>query len=247
MRLTAFLGAMCTAASVQFACAADLVTKAPMYPQAPAILYSWTGFYVGGNIGYGWDNIDDTTNSLTGDFPQSTISGKANGVFGGGQVGYNYIFNPSFLIGVEADLDAADLSGSHSECIQPSRCAQTNNKIHWFDTVRGRIGYVQSNLLLFVTGGVALVHTSTNRTLTAALIPAALGQSVRVSNTDVGWTVGGGVEYGFAPRWSVNLEYRYIQFDTGRDFIFTVPAANVHVDSTDHINTVRIGLNYHFN
>ncbi len=61
----------------------------------PAPLYNWW-FYIGGNLGYGWDNIDDTTSSLTGDFPQSAISSKANGVFAGWQIG---MFNPNFLIG----------------------------------------------------------------------------------------------------------------------------------------------------
>ncbi len=245
MRLAALLGAMCSVVSVQLACAADLATKPSPYP--PSLLYHWTGFYVGGNIGYGWDNIDDTTSSLNGSFPTSTISSEANGVFGGGQVGYNYMLNPNFLIGIEADLDAADLSVSHGECIEPSRCAQTDSKVDWLATVRGRMGYVQNDWLLFATGGVAWVDARTTRTLTAAVNPAALGQADTVSGTNVGWTVGGGVEYGFAPNWSVNLEYRYIQVDTGRDFIYNVPAANVHVDSTDHINTVRIGLNYHFN
>lgn len=212
----------------------------------PAPLYNWTGFYIGGNVGYGWDNIDDTTSSLTGDFPQSAISSKANGVFGGGQIGYNYMFNPNFLVGFEADLDTAHLSGSHSECIQPSRCAQTDFKIGWFGTVRSRLGYVQDNWLFFATGGAAWVNKSTTRTLTAAINPAAVGQSNTASETDAGWAAGGGIEYGFAPRWSVKLEYRYIQVGRGLDFIYTVSAANVHIDSTDHINTVRIGLDYRF-
>lgn len=245
MRLAALLGAMCSVVSVQLACAADLATKPP--PYSPSLHYHWTGFYVGGNIGYGWDNIDDTTSSINGNFPTSTTSSEANGVFGGGQVGYNYMLNPNFLIGIEADLDAADLSVSHGECIEPSRCAQTDSKLDWFATVRGRMGYVQNDWLLFATGGVAWVDARTTRTLTAGLNPAALGQADTVSGTNIGWTVGGGVEYGFAPNWSVNLEYRYIQVDTGRDFIYTVPAADVHVDTTDHINTVRVRLNYHFN
>jgi outer membrane immunogenic protein len=157
------------------------------------------------------------------------------------------MLNPNLLIGVEADLDWANLSASHDECIEPFRCAHTEHKGRWFGTVRGRLGYAQNNWLLFATGGVAWVNRRAVRTLTAAVNPAALGETDTVSGTDAGWTVGGGIEYGFAPNSSLNLEYRYMQVDTGGDFIYSVSAANVHIESTDHINTLRIGLNYHFN
>ena len=246
MRVTILLGAACAVVSVQLACAADLGTKAPVYQAPPPLLYNWSGFYVGANIGYGWNNIDNTTSSLTTGAVDSTVSSERAGVFGGGQIGYNYLINPNFLIGIEADLGAADLTGSYSDCIDAFRCQHTESKNDWFGTLRGRIGYVQNNWLLFATGGVAWVHGTATRTLTAAVNPALIGQSRSASGTDIGWMVGGGVEYAFAPNWSVNVEYRYMQVDTGRDFLYSASIADVHVDATDHISTVRIGLNYHF-
>lgn len=122
-----------------------------------------------------------------------------------------------------------------------------DGKNDWFGTVRGRVGYVQNNWLLFATGGVAWVHGTSSRTITVATNPALVGEAATASGTNAGWTVGGGVDYGFVPNWSVNLEYRYMQVDTGCDFIYSVPAPNRHIDATEHINTVRLGVNYHFN
>jgi outer membrane immunogenic protein len=106
---------------------------------------------------------------------------------------------------------------------------------------------VQNNWLLFVTGGVAWVHETTTRRITAATNLDLLGEAATASGTDTGWTVGGGVEYGFAPNWSVNLEYRYMQVDTGHDYNYSDAVADRHIDTTEHINAVRFGVNYHFN
>ncbi len=104
---------------------------------------------------------------------------------------------------------------------------------------------MQNSWLLFASGVVAWLNRNTVRTLTSGLNPVALGQMDTVTHTDAGWTVGGGIEYGFAPNWSVDVEYRYLQIDTGGEFVYSVPAADVHTNST--LSTVRIGINYHFN
>ena len=100
----------------QISYAADLPVKAPAYTApAPVALYNWNGFYVGGNVGYGWDKIDSTsTNVATGE--QTSASSNRNGVFGSSEVGYNWQFNPNFLLGVEGDIDAANLTGSSDGC-----------------------------------------------------------------------------------------------------------------------------------
>ena len=246
MRLAALLGATCAIVTVQLACAADLPVKAP--PLAPApLLYNWNGFYVGGHIGYGWSKIDSTGTSISTGVVESNTSNDRNGLFLGGQVGYNFMVNPNFLVGVEGDFDGSDITGTNSNCTDATHCASSDGKNSWFATLRGRLGYVQNNWLIFATGGAAWVHGSATRTITASPNPALVGAVASASGTDLGWTVGGGVEYGFARNWSVNVEYRYMQVDTGRDFIYAIPAANRHIDSTDHINTVRAAVNYHFN
>ena len=247
MRLAALLvGTACAAATVQLACAADLPTKAPAYQPAP-MLYNWGGFYVGAHGGYAWSNIDSTTTDLATGAVETSFSHDRRGGFGGGQIGYNFMVNPNFLIGIEGDVDGADISGTVDRCLDATHCANSDGKNDWFATVRGRLGYVQNNWLIFATGGVVWLHNSTTRTIVASPNPALVGASASASNTDAGWTAGGGVEYGFAPNWSVNLEYRYMQVDTGVDFIYPFATANRHTDSTDHINTVRLGVSYHFN
>jgi outer membrane immunogenic protein len=248
MRLAVLLGATCAIATVQLACAADLPTKAPALQPAP-LLYNWSGFYVGGQIGYGWANIDSTSTDLFTGVVGATLSHDRNGIFGGGQVGYNFMVNPNFLIGIEGDIDAADITGTNSACSDATHCASSDGKNKWFATLRGRVGYAMNNWLIFATGGVAWVNGDTTRTITVAPAGAAVlvGQSASSSGTDTGWTAGGGVEYGFARNWSVNLEYRYMQVDTSRTFTYSLPAASRQIDSTDHINTVRLGVNYHFN
>ncbi len=193
--------------------------------------------------------FDDTTTSPSpaGVVDTSKFSGDRSGIFGGGQIGFNFMVNPNVLIGVEADLDGADLTESHDDCLEALRCSHVHSGIDWFGTVRGRLGYAQNNWLLFATGGLALEHESTTSTITKAIFPALIGQSATASGTDAGWTVGGGLEYMFMPNWSANLEYRYTQFDIARDLTFPAPATGVHVDTTDHINIMRFGLNYHFN
>ncbi len=232
----------------QISYAADLPVKAPAYKApAPVALYNWNGFYVGGNFGYGWDAIDTaSTNVATGDV--TNTSSNRNGIFGGGQVGYNWQFDPKFLLGIEGDIDGADLTGSHDSCASTG-CSHSEGKEDWFATLRGRVGFVQNNWLFFATGGVAWLHGSTTRTIVSVTNPANIalvGQSSTASGTDAGWTVGGGIDWGIAPNWSVNLEYRYMDVKTSRVFTYSLPTATRDNDGTDKISTVRISLDYHF-
>jgi outer membrane immunogenic protein len=257
MRRALFIAAIsgCLVGAVQLAHAADMATKAPMPEKAPMALpivaYNWNGFYVGGNFGYGWNDVSSTaTNLATGE--QTSSSSTRRGVFGGGQVGYNWQFNPNWLVGLEGDLDAASLTGSSDSC-SSTGCSHSDGKNDWFGTLRGRVGFVQNNWLLFATGGVAWVHGSNTRTITAVNIPPApagsgvlVGQASTASGTDAGWTVGGGVDWGIAPNWSVNLEYRYMDVKTSRDYTYSLPTAARHSDNDEKISTVRISLDYHF-
>ena len=213
---------------------------------APIALYNWNGFYIGGNLGYGWNNIStDSTNLSGGDL--ITSSSDRNGVFGGGQLGYNWQFDPNWLVGVEADIDAASITGSHDACSAPTQCSHSDGKNDWFGTLRARFGFVQDNWLFFATGGVVWLHGTTTRTITLSPSHAFDGLAATASGTDAGWTVGGGIDWGFAPNWSVNLEYRYMDVNADRDFIYpTASSASRHNESTEKINTVRISLDYHF-
>lgn len=162
-----------TAAFTQFAVAADLPHKAPVAPPPAPPVYSWTGFYIGANVGYGWGNSratespgDEASAILVGLGPAPIIgsastSFDANGWAGGLQVGYNWQFNPSWVAGVEADFTWSDIKGSSSAFANVggspnSGIFNASQKVDWFGTVRARLGYLLTNdLLVYGTGGLA--------------------------------------------------------------------------------------------
>ena len=128
------------------AMAADLPVKAP--PMSPPVVHNWTGFYVGGNVGYGWNDThaDLSPNALlqtitfVGEWP-SSLDPSARGWVGGGQIGYNWQFNPNWLVGLEADLQAADIKGSAGAVSASGALFLTtvSTKLNYFGTVRGRL------------------------------------------------------------------------------------------------------------
>ncbi len=244
---TAFVGAVLAIASS--ASAADLPVKAPPMVTPPPPVFNWSGFYVGGQVGYGWGHGNtDSFNANTGAFVASAESNR-NGWFGGGQIGYNYIFASHWLLGVEGDMAGGNIHGSGVNCASATACAQSDTKTSWFGTLRGRLGYTWNNWMLFGSGGGAWVHHSTDRTiLVSGALPAAVGSVASSSETSTGWTAGGGAEWGFAPHWSAKLEYLYIHYDATNNFNYPAfPAANRTNNSTDHLNIVRLGVNYLFN
>jgi len=147
--------------------AADMALKAPPLPPAP----SWTGWYVGGNVGYGWKdptvnfipNDPVSFNFTCGSVPVDTCAPPASfrigGALGGLQLGYNWQINQSWLLGFETDFDASRIKGTGtSGFIMATLPAsfQIGENIKWFGTIRGRVGYLATNnLLLYGTGGLA--------------------------------------------------------------------------------------------
>jgi outer membrane immunogenic protein len=158
------------------ALAADLRVKAPVYKApSPVQVYSWTGFYVGANGGYGWRGRTVTfagDNDLVGLVPGLigiALPGSAafdvRGGFGGVQLGYNWQIAQSWLVGLEADFDGSHIAGSGAGFgtiqipapIPPTIATVTaDQNLKWFGTVRGRLGLLlTNNLLVYATGGLA--------------------------------------------------------------------------------------------
>jgi len=209
----------------------------------PAPIYSWNGIYIGANGGYGWSNLDTDSYDDSGALRGSGTQDRSGG-FGGGQIGFNYMLNPNWLIGVEGDYDWASLTGSSDSC-SSTGCSHSDGKTNWFATARGRVGYVMGDWLIYATGGAAWTHGSSVRTITSD--GAATGESTTGTSTHPGWTAGAGVEYQFAPGWSVVAQYLYIQTKGDTEFVYPTSSANRRSDTTSHLNTVRLGLNYRFN
>jgi outer membrane immunogenic protein len=154
----------------QIASAADLPRKAPAYTPPPPPVYSWTGFYVGANIGYGWGNSSaaespgDAASGLVIGLPligSAATSFDTKGWAGGLQVGYNWQFNPRWVAGVEADFDWSNIKGSSSvsaniQTVPNVGIFNASQKVDWFGTVRARLGYLLTNdLLVYAAGGLA--------------------------------------------------------------------------------------------
>jgi len=240
--------------------AADM--RMPMKaPPMMAPIFSWTGFYIGVNGGGGFGAghnaiVNETFNGATfvsGTWPGSGNFGKLDpaGGFGGGQIGYNYQVS-NWVFGVETDIQGAnikDTAGATLPYIGASTItANVGQKIDWFGTVRGRLGIAFDRVLVYGTAGFAYGQTTTALTMSDTLGFAAAGSS---KSTKTGWVAGGGVEWAFAPNWSVKGEYQYI--DLGRkgvvaqEFLGAVPTLfAVSTSARSDFHTGRIGINYRF-
>jgi outer membrane immunogenic protein len=230
--VVALLGA--TVMGVGAASAADLPVKAPPAP-APVPPYNWTGLYVGINGGGAWGH---SSFAYVGGVD---VGHNNNGGLVGGTIGYNYQVPSNWLFGLEADWDWADINGS-SSC--PNTAFNCDTKIDSIGTFRGRVGYAWDAVLLYATGGLAWEHVNVETVNLAGLaVPTSGTPTNGTKKWNDGWTVGAGVEYGFWTNWSVKLEYLYADFGT---HTYTVDNA-LQVNSRQHENIVRVGVNYRFN
>lgn len=250
--------AVSAVAGINAASAADMAPR--MYTKAPApivIVYDWTGFYIGGNVGYSWGRAA-TDGDVTGTqsvsefrsagptllpgFPVVTalaavpLSGRSNvnGVIGGGQAGYNWQ-QGNWLVGLEADIQGSDERGSSDVCAVAGCALGTgivtaDYKLDWFGTVRGRIGLLPTDrVLIYATGGLAYGEVSA----TAPLVPLSWG------STRAGWTVGAGAEVKLDSNWSVKIEYLYMDLgDVGGGSLAATNVVNAPNTPRQGFNTV---------
>jgi outer membrane immunogenic protein len=224
---------LAAAALASPAYAADMPTKAPVYKAPPPVVVSWTGFYVGLQAGYGWEN-DPTYNYLPA---VGSVSFKTDGFVGGGTVGYNWQTGP-LVLGVEGDLSFADVKGSvlAAPVTPPCYIEGCTAKLDWFGTGRLRVGYAVGDLLPYITGGAAVGKIKGSVDLGACGFVGVCA----FDETRWGWTGGGGSEYRFAGNWSAKVEYLFMNLGT--------PSFNVGTVTSDHFtyNIVRGGVNFHF-
>ena len=230
------------------AVAADLAARP--YTKAPPIvapIYDWSGFYIGLNGGGGWSHkCWDVTNFRTPVAPFREGCHDASGGVAGGQLGYRWQAS-NWVFGVEAQGDWADLTGSN---VSNFIAAWNNNsKIDSFGLFTGQVGYAWNSVLWYVKGGAAVTHDKYRGTVTATGV-----QFDSASETRWGGAVGTGIEFGFAPNWSVALEYDHL-FMGNHNLTFTsagvlagIPAGNVF--RTDNIrqdvDLVTVRVNYRF-
>jgi outer membrane immunogenic protein len=234
------------------AVAADLPSRAPppvYLPPAP--IFTWTGIYIGGQIGYAWGNQNTNFGDNFGDFAQ--FNSSAQGVIGGAHVGYNLQLS-QFVIGLEGSVDGTSLSKSFNSsntffggALPGNVNINVNSGVQ--GSIRGRVGYAWDRVLLYATGGVAFAGVDGNIQSNFA---DGFGGFDSASSTRVGWTVGGGLEYAVTNNWSIRAEYRYSDF--GHSTIFASNSFNDPILGSAgaffnrHVveNQVQVGFSYKF-
>jgi outer membrane immunogenic protein len=283
MKAFCIAGAALAALVASPATAADMPVKAAIHKTPALAPLSWTGFYVGGNGGYGWG--DRTANLNPGDFTAgvatSAVAGGTrppmapfdlHGGLGGLQGGYNWQFDRSWLVGIEADYDWARIRGTGTSAFflngLPSTFQVTQN-VTSFGTVRGRVGWLAiPSLLVYGTGGFAYGRVTESQTVVGGAtlataisgfacgpgLPCFVGSSSRNLS---GWTVGTGLEYALWEHCTVKAEYLYVNLGSGD--VVGMPAVSVgglaagtvrssftSASSQVDFHVVRAGVNWKF-
>jgi len=193
------------------AVAADL--PQPFLQKAPPAfvpVFNWTGFYIGGNGGWGW-STSTQTDLGPGIFGQvfpigSSTTLTQNGWLAGAQLGYNYQIN-QFVIGVDADFDATGITNSQSVTGLGPITGTATYKNDWMSTLTARFGWAIDRALIYGKAGGAWTRDNFNGS-------ASDGSSVTGTFNRWGWTVGGGLEYAVWNNVTLKVEYDYMNFGT---------------------------------
>jgi high affinity Mn2+ porin len=209
------------------AAAADLPLKAP----ALTAVYDWTGFYLGGHVGYGGGSLGPGTNPMP--YQGVVFPPSITGLIGGYEAGYNRQLTNHMVLGIEAD--ASFMSPVDTPRLAP---APFNSSIDYVSTVRGRVGYAFGRWLPYLTGGFAWGHTHVNLNDSSGNVFGTPGQ------IQTGWTAGAGVEFAVSGNWSAKLEYDYIDLSSRTYDLSRVGLPSINVDPNVHL--VKLGLNYRF-
>jgi outer membrane immunogenic protein len=218
----------------------------------------WEGAYIGGNIdwlrahfghpfrqfinGKGGDTLFDDA---------GYAESRSGDIIGGIQIGYNWNLGANIIAGIEADFQLTDLEGTSRITVTEGLTTDVyiHDRMDWFGTVRGRLGYALSPSMLFYgTGGMAYTKVSTDLESVGFPYWPGLrpGTTYESSETLVGWAVGAGSEYAFHRNWTLRLEYLYADFGRSNVYDFQGEDMGLTIDKEVDLHTVRLGLNYRF-
>jgi high affinity Mn2+ porin len=211
--------------SLDGAAAADIPLKAARIQQ----VYDWTGLYFGAHAGFGRGH----SNAVLGDPSIATTSHSFGGPFGGLQAGYNVQLPSRIVLGFEADVSFPNyIDGNSVISTLATAKSYVVEQMDFVGSARGRLGYAAGPWMFYATGGLAWTGERYLNT-------PAIGNDEKKLSMRLGWAAGGGVEYMFAPHWSLRLEYLYSQFQNA-GVQFDSGAAHA---STLNFQALRVGLN----
>jgi outer membrane immunogenic protein len=235
--LSLLAGTAALAIAASAAQSADLPSRYAPPPMIAAVpVFTWTGFYVGVNAGYGW-STNDRNGGFDPVFGYLNSGGSDGGFVGGGQVGYNYQIG-QFVVGLETDIQYADIGGGSNF---------GGSSDGYFGTVRARAGFAFDRALIYATGGFAYGDIgSTNNGYYGTTLNNFYGNN---SDTSTGWVLGGGVEYAFTNNLTAKIEGLYVNLGSNNNngYYGVLPVAAYSFSKQDNeFGVVRAGLNYKF-
>jgi outer membrane immunogenic protein len=252
--------------SASSAFAADI---APVYKAPPVVApsYNWTGFYLGGHVGYGWGETAFAPTGIVG-LIADPFTMDTDGWFGGLTVGYNYQIQ-RLVIGVEGEWSWSGIKGAQdtrfllglAPLIPGGARAGGTFSNNWMATATTRVGVTFDNVLLYSKFGLAWANNDYNLNDSIPIIAGipvvgALGRyNSTITETELGWIVGAGVEWGFGGGWSAKIEGTYASFGQKSRQFADIPlpvipgvglALPINADIDSNIATVKFGVNYRF-
>jgi outer membrane immunogenic protein len=232
----------------------------PPPPLPPPPVFTWTGFYVGAQVGGAWGSGSGNFTGFdpfTGAFINSSIGGTPSGVIGGGHVGYQAQIN-QWVLGVEGSVDGSSLKKDVNAALPNflgGALLRTHTTADIQGSIRGKIGIAWDRFMIYGTGGVAFAGLNTDVDIASggfvtaggAVIPPFFASN-SISKTRVGWTAGGGAQYALTPNWWVFAEYRFSDFGTIRNGAFPNLPNGVIFNGSRRLqeNQVQAGLSYKF-
>ena len=255
--------AVLTALTVGSAMAADLPMRAPAYTPPPPVtaIYSWTGCYIGANVGGGWTSNSNTfgdplPSPAARGFVPINVGTNGSGVVAGGQAGCNLQVAPNFVVGIEGDFSWSGVKGEGTvgpiesilpgEPFVPDSLATSTQKVAWVGTVRGRAGVAFDRLLVYITAGVAFANLKT----TADEVFPGVSNPGSLDANRIGWVGGVGLEYAVTYNWIVRGEYLYHQFASDTFVGYRVPVLPTfgieYTTSRTNLNVARLAVSYKF-
>lgn len=248
--------------AVSQAGAADLIAPGYQTKAAPApyvASFSWTGLYVGGDLGYGWaahsfDFLGTDPNSQTF-FAQlgnpGSLDQTTKGVTGGPHAGYNMQFG-SFVLGAEFEFDWSNMQSSAARQAAANGMQATVGsgvRVDWYGTANARLGWSPSpNWLISAVGGFAFGNISDNAAVTCVVGCGVVGFSNGSSNTHTGWDAGAEVQWALSQNIIAGLRYRYVDLGNTSLFVTTGGAAPMtfNGDTSARFNEFSLTLDYRF-